>query len=118
MDLNLAMMDIILANFARKCQNCETWMQPHSTKCVRCGNVEPFVKVFVPSYFEHFVQLKCKVHEEGTFHFCMHPRNDSELEELRTWCVRCIMDEVAKKGGVEIITKPTAGQSDVKIEVE
>ena len=78
-------------------------MQPHSTKCVRCGNVEPFINVFATSYFEHFVQHICDVHQDGAFHFCMHPAIDSKLEDLKISCVRCIMEFVASHGGLEII---------------
>lgn len=106
MDLSLGQMDIILANFTRKCENCDIYMQPHSTKCVRCGMVQPFIKVFTNSYFEHFMSHRCEVHEDTTFHYCMHPANDSKLEDLKIWCVRCIMQEVANLGGIEIIKGP------------
>lgn len=103
MDLTLVQIDMILANFARKCPECEVYMQPTSTRCGRCGQRFEFVKVVANSYYEHFEIMECKVCCEHTFHFCSHPFEGCKIKDLEQWCIKCITKDMIKAGGAEII---------------
>ncbi len=105
MDLSHIQMDIILVNFARKCPECEVYMQPTSTRCGRCGQRFEFVKVVANSHFEHFEIKECKACNEHTFHFCIHPFEGCVIADLKQQCIKCMTKDIIKSGGAEIIKK-------------
>lgn len=96
-------MNIILDNFGRHCLGCKKQMQPLSTRCPNCGIRTPFKKVYENHFIEHFEIAKCDVHD-SSFHFCSHPKSDSQMHELMQFCVKCIIQERVSKD-VERITK-------------
>ena len=87
MDITILLDDeknIIIDSFGRQCSNCKIRMEPLSTKCTHCGQSTPFKRVDEGNYAEHFEVKTCENHGVS-FHYCMHPKSTSSLEELKVF---------------------------------
>lgn len=87
----------IIDNFVRKCAKCKAPLQPTSSMCVMCREQNPMPKLIEGSYVEHFEIKRCEKADDTTFWYCVHPKADSKLEELLTFCVHCITVELIQK---------------------
>jgi hypothetical protein len=108
-ELSYEQKNIILDNFTRMCpgfnkdgSECRRMLQPTSTLCPGCFTRTELKKVFVNSYFEHFENKMCDVAKQTTFWCCIHPKIDSKLDELLTFCIHCITVDLVKSD-VQII---------------
>lgn len=97
--LNLDQANQIVVNIWRVCSECKAKMDPRSTLCPnpKCRAITEFNRVIVGSYYEHYELKKCEIHDTQIT-YCIHPTENSELKDLRTYCTQCLKDELKESG--------------------